>query len=63
MIADLSTFPARIILAVEVLDAFRSAPANVVHLVPRLRTLRLFGSFRKLGGTLFWGPYNEDPTI
>ena len=21
------------------------------------------GSFRKLGATLFWGPYNKDPTI
>ena len=21
------------------------------------------GSFRKLGGTLFWGPWNKDPTI
>ena len=24
---------------------------------------QLSGSFRKLGGTLFWGPYNKDPTI
>ena len=23
----------------------------------------LSGSFRKWGGTLFWGPYNKDPTI
>ena len=22
-----------------------------------------YGSFRKLGGTLFWGPYHKDPTI
>ena len=22
-----------------------------------------FGRFRQLGGTLFWGPYNKDPTI
>ena len=22
-----------------------------------------YWSFRKLGGTLFWGPYNKDPTI
>ena len=23
----------------------------------------LSGSFQKLGGTLIWGSYNEDPTI
>ena len=28
-----------------------------------LRVNCLYGSFRKLGGTLFWGPYNMDPTI
>ena len=25
--------------------------------------LALHGSFRKSGGTLFWGPYIKDPTI
>ena len=22
----------------------------------------ILGGFRKVGGTLFWGPYNKDPT-
>ena len=34
-----------------------------VGLIRVVEYLSLFGSFRKIGGTLFVGPYNKDPTI
>ena len=33
------------------------------QMVGERRHSKLYGSFRKEGGTSFWGPYNKDPTI
>ena len=44
--------------------ASRGAAAKCIR--PSRGTFRkheAYGSFRKFGGTLFWGPYNKDPTI
>ena len=31
--------------------------------IKALHRMMLILEFPKIGGTLFWGPYNEDPTI
>ena len=50
-----------LILRIDSLESHR-------NLNPELRshmtiTLSLKWEFPKIGGTLFWGPYNKDPTI
>ena len=49
--------PSRV--SVPVLEILNSGAAEPQSQIPNLKN----GSFRKLGGTLFWGPYNKDPTI
>ena len=33
------------------------------RVLPRKHVLEMTGEFPKIRGTLFWGPYNEDPII
>ena len=43
-------------------DEHELCDGNTCHYVDKLAVMTTNGSFRRLG-TIFWGPYDKDPTI